>query len=152
MRRLDLGPAEIDALLPQRAPFRFLDRVHALDPDPPFLHGSLSLTGDEPILAGHFPGLPIWPGACTLEGLAQSCRALESLLATGAAPADGFPVIARVDVTLPAPVRPPCRLDYRVWRESERGGARTWRVEAAVGARVVARGRLTGGRLVVEEG
>lgn len=148
MQRVDLGPDDLDDLVPQRAPFRFLSRVHAWAEDPPFLHGSFEVSPEEPVLAGHFPGDPLWPGACTVEGLAQACGALEGLLRGGrAGPREGRMVMGRVEVRLLAPVRPGQRLDYRVWRQDARGVVRTWRVEAAVGPTVVARGRLGGSLL-----
>lgn len=147
MKRVDLGPADIDGLIPQRAPFRFLSHVHAWSADPPFLHGSFEVRPEEPVLAGHFPGDPLWPGACTVEGLAQACGALEGLLVGGDAPSAGRRVMGQVQVRLLAPVRPGARLDYRVWRESSRAGISRWRVEASVGPVVVARGHIAGGLL-----
>ena len=59
------------ALLPHRPPFRFVDMVDALEPGICVVARYL-VTGDEPFLAGHFPGNPIFPGVLQLEALAQA--------------------------------------------------------------------------------
>jgi 3-hydroxyacyl-[acyl-carrier-protein] dehydratase len=58
-------------LLPHRPPFRFIDTVLELDPGSE-ITGSYTVTGDEPFLAGHFPGNPIFPGVLQVEALAQA--------------------------------------------------------------------------------
>lgn len=59
------------ALLPHRPPFRFVDRVDELVPGRR-ARARYRVTGDEPFLAGHFPGNPIFPGVLQLEALAQA--------------------------------------------------------------------------------
>ena len=57
--------------LPHRPPFRFVDRVDRCDPGRS-VTARWRITGDEPWLAGHFPGNPIVPGVLQLEALAQA--------------------------------------------------------------------------------
>jgi 3-hydroxyacyl-[acyl-carrier-protein] dehydratase len=59
------------ALLPHRAPFLFVDGVDRCEPAVA-IRAHYRVTGDEPFLAGHFPGNPIFPGVIQLEALAQA--------------------------------------------------------------------------------
>ncbi|MCU1453417.1 MAG: Beta-hydroxyacyl-(acyl-carrier-protein) dehydratase FabA/FabZ [Acidimicrobiales bacterium] len=59
------------ALLPHRPPFRFVDAVDRCQPGR-LVTARWRITGDEPWLAGHFPGNPIVPGVLQLEALAQA--------------------------------------------------------------------------------
>ena len=59
------------ALLPHRPPFRFIDGVDVLEPGVA-VRARYVVTGDEPFLAGHFPGNPVFPGVLQLEALAQA--------------------------------------------------------------------------------
>ena len=58
-------------LLPHRPPFLFVDAVDALEPGES-VRARYRVKGDEPFLAGHFPGNPIFPGVIQLEALAQA--------------------------------------------------------------------------------
>jgi 3-hydroxyacyl-[acyl-carrier-protein] dehydratase len=63
--------AELIALLPHGAEFRFVNSVEAFTPGE-FIEAAYRVTGDEPFLAGHFPGNPVFPGVIQLEALAQA--------------------------------------------------------------------------------
>lgn len=152
------------ALLPQRPPLLLVDRIRGLGRGPlPALQASFRVTGDEPVLAGHFPGRPLWPGSHTIEGLAQCCALLGGLL--GAHAAGGAPVqlpaswaasgagathaagaaalLCAVDVKLLAPVVPPVELLYEVALTHVVGAIARFDVEALCARRAVARGVLS---------
>ena len=64
-------PADLVGLLPHRPPFRFVDAVDAIEAGAS-VRARYRVTGDEPFLAGHFPGNPVFPGVLQLEALAQT--------------------------------------------------------------------------------
>ncbi len=65
-----LSMEEVLALIPQQRPFRFLDRLIALDE----VHavGEYTFRQDETFYAGHFPGDPVTPGVILLEAMCQT--------------------------------------------------------------------------------
>lgn len=71
---LKLGSNVIALMMPHRAPFVMVDCVTAFAPEPqPRLKASRHITQNEPVFAGHFPDLHLWPGVYTQEGMGQSC-------------------------------------------------------------------------------
>jgi 3-hydroxyacyl-[acyl-carrier-protein] dehydratase len=62
---------ELVALLPHGPEFRFVDAVDAFEPGVS-ITARYRVTGEEPFLAGHFPGNPVFPGVIQLEALAQA--------------------------------------------------------------------------------
>ena len=56
--------------LPHGPDFRFLDRLVELLPGVSGM-AEYHVRGDEPFLAGHFPGEPLFPGVLLVEGAAQ---------------------------------------------------------------------------------
>lgn len=147
------GRAEVTSLIPQRPPLLLVDRLAGVRGGPRFaLAASLAITGDEPVLRGHFPGRPVWPGSHTIEGLAQTCALAGALAARagsdpvpgGSRPADGprLALVVAVKVKLTGLVTPPARLDYFVELAHVVGDVSRFTVEASVGGDSVAAGSL----------
>lgn len=74
---LTLGSAVVEMLLPHRRPLLMVDFIRSYGEEPrPTLEAGRHVTTNETFLQGHFPGMPIWPGALTMEGLGQSASLL----------------------------------------------------------------------------
>ncbi|MCC7039062.1 MAG: hypothetical protein IT516_01980 [Burkholderiales bacterium] len=65
-----MTPQEVLAAVPQQAPFRFIDRIDAIDGE--HIVGGYTFKADEFFYRGHFPGDPVTPGAILAETMAQT--------------------------------------------------------------------------------
>jgi len=66
---MQLTPVQILELLPQQAPFRFVDEI--LEVDEERIAGRYTFRPDEWFYRGHFPERPITPGVILLESMCQ---------------------------------------------------------------------------------
>ncbi len=79
---LSLGSNVVELLLPQRWPMLMVDRIERFtDGARPTLEACRFLSAGDVMFQGHFPGLHIWPGCLTIEGLGQCGAALMAILA-----------------------------------------------------------------------
>ncbi len=63
----------IELLIPHRRPFLMVDAVDDFRfGELPKIEAHRFITMNEPWFEGHFPGMPVWPGALTMEGMGQS--------------------------------------------------------------------------------
>jgi 3-hydroxyacyl-[acyl-carrier-protein] dehydratase len=63
--------SEIEALIPHRSPFLWIDRVENLEPGVSCVAVKF-VDPANPIFAGHFPANPILPGVLLIEAVAQT--------------------------------------------------------------------------------
>jgi 3-hydroxyacyl-[acyl-carrier-protein] dehydratase len=154
---LDFGPEIIAALLPHREPIILVDHVLRYVPHPrATLEASLNVRGDEPVLRGHFPDRPIWPGAYLMEGIAQCAGLLLNLRAryeqlgreglaspNGAAMQPVIGLLARARIDMFEPVVPPAMLRYCVRYMGEFGPLARIDGEVEVAGRRVAAGSVS---------
>lgn len=85
---LSLGSNVIELLLPQRRPMLMVDRVESFVATPaPALEATRCISANEIFFEGHFPGLHLWPGCLTIEGMGQTGQLLMAVLAVRAAAA-----------------------------------------------------------------
>ncbi len=81
--------SEIEAMIPHRPPFLWIDRVEELEPGVRCVALKF-VDPEDPIFAGHFPSKPILPGVLLIEAVAQTAGVMLGSVALGAATsADG---------------------------------------------------------------
>lgn len=75
--KLILGADAVQHLLPHRRPFLLVDRIDAIALGArPSLRARKMVSANEPVFDGHFPGVSLWPGVYTIEGLGQTTNLL----------------------------------------------------------------------------
>lgn len=73
--KLPMELTDIEACIPHRYPFLLIDRVLELTPKVNLV-AIKNCSGSDPILQGHFPGMPVFPGVLMIEALAQASAIL----------------------------------------------------------------------------
>lgn len=106
-----LGVAEIERMIPHRAPMLLLDQIIELTPTT--IHARKTFSADDYFVQGHFPGYPLVPGVIQCE----CCLQAGAILLSEQTPEIGefVPVATRMDsVKFKNMVRPGDTVDIHV--------------------------------------
>lgn len=137
--------AEIESILPHRAPFLFVDRVMHLAAGQRIV-AELDLRATEPHFAGHFPGKPMMPGVLVSEALAQTAGLLAALSAKVGRPLSAgdlrFMILAAVNIKFLRPAVPGECLSLEAVFERTLGPLYHFKVWARAGRSEIAAGTL----------
>jgi 3-hydroxymyristoyl/3-hydroxydecanoyl-(acyl carrier protein) dehydratase len=107
-------------LLPHRQPFLLIDEVTAVDRDARTIAGTRRIRGDDPVLAGHFPGDPVYPGVLLVEAMGQLGLCLAHFLGEAGAAPPGVRVVRILHALFLEAVRPGDRLTlFAAWLEDD---------------------------------
>ena len=140
---------------PYGPPFVMVDRVESYQPATKKLVSIKCLGQNEPMLQGHFPGYPIFPGVLLIECLSQNSSFLMSLDQLDAAGVWGDAAITRLEAGNPRNVLVESRIKHIspvfpgdvIVLESEitgRAEARcSFRVRALVNGAEITKGQMT---------
>lgn len=138
-----LAPLErpmIEAILPHRPPFLFVDRIDGRRGAR--LDARFAVPADA----------AVWPGAAVIEGLAQCAQLAVSLeLIAGGPPADRAPaagLVGRIQAAVHGPVQPGETLRYSVERQQVLGSMMRFTGRADVDGRTVVEATLVATRRV----
>ncbi|BDE04736.1 3-hydroxyacyl-[acyl-carrier-protein] dehydratase FabZ [Vulcanimicrobium alpinum] len=135
-----LDVREIMKILPHRYPLLLIDRITELQPFA-FARGYKNVTANEPMLQGHFPGNPLFPGVYMIEALAQLGGT--TILEPGDM-ARKVPYLAAVDkAKFKRPVVPGDRLDMEARVTKTKLNIGWVSAEAKVDGKVVVSAELT---------
>jgi len=91
--------AEIEARLPHRDPFLFLDRVLEVDAsaEPPALLAEWRVPAEAEFFRGHYPGNPVTPGVVLCEHAFQAAAVLLTERGATFGTQRDVPVLARIE-------------------------------------------------------
>ncbi len=137
---------EIEAILPHRPPFLFVDRVVRFSANR-FITTQRKLLEDEPHFTGHFPGRPIMPGVLVIDALAQTSGLLWGFTRReeGEEKTDDPEIflLAAANVKFLNPAVPGQVMEMTAHADKNYGALYTYMVEASVGRKPIAKGSLT---------
>ena len=126
-------------VLPHRAPFLFVTAITELHPGERAA-GNWKVEGDEPFLAGHFPGRPLVPGALIAESMTQLAGAV--VFSTGRHHTASPAAVAHFDIRFRQTVTPPATIMLQARLDRSMGALHRLDVSAMVDGRLVAEGSL----------
>jgi 3-hydroxymyristoyl/3-hydroxydecanoyl-(acyl carrier protein) dehydratase len=84
-RPRSLTREDVEGLLPHRGSMLLLDAIDMVDTQQSALRARRRIDPADPVLAGHFPGAPVYPGVLLVEMMGQAGLCLVPLLAASSA-------------------------------------------------------------------
>ena len=135
MTRLD-----IEAILPHREPFLWVDRVIEIVPGQS-CHAATDVDPAAPFFAGHFPGDPILPGVFLVEAAAQTAGVMLGAGSAGAGPRHRMAAVSQFKFL--KPVLPGETIHVYTKTLIERDGMAVVSATLTVDGETVATGQLT---------
>ncbi len=137
MSNISMKREDIMKILPHREPILLVDEVMEKGED--YIIAKKYITANEPVLKGHFPDYPIYPGVYIIEGLAQSA----GLLLLKSDLSNTVPLFLGIDeARFKKEVRPECELVYNVKLLERKGPITLVEGKALVNGQIVAKARL----------
>lgn len=141
-----MNKEEIMKILPHREPILLVDEVLEIGED--YVVAKKYVKKDEPVLKGHFPDYPIYPGVYIIEGLAQASGIM--LLRNTAEKV--VPLFLGIDeARFKKEVRPECELIYNIKLIEKKGPIAIIDAKAYVDNQLVAKAKLMVGSKEGEE-
>lgn len=132
-----MNKEEIMKILPHREPILLVDEVLEIGED--YVVAKKYIKKDEPVLKGHFPDYPIYPGVYIIEGLAQAAGIM--LLRNNTEKV--VPLFLGIDeARFKKEVRPECELIYNVKLVEKKGPIAIIDAKAYVDNQLVAKAKL----------
>jgi beta-hydroxyacyl-ACP dehydratase FabZ len=135
MKKVLLDTDQVKQILPHREPILLVDRV--LELTETSVVAEKDVHGDEPVLVGHFPGDPIFPGVYIVEALAQT-GGVWAIHSRPQFRGHGVALAGIDKCRFRRPVRPGDTLELRGRLLRERGAILRFAGEALVGGEVAA--------------
>jgi len=132
-----MNKEEIMKILPHREPILLVDEVLEIGED--YVVAKKYVKKDEPVLKGHFPDYPIYPGVYIIEGLAQASGIMLLRTNTGKV----VPLFLGIDeARFKKEVRPECELIYNIKLIEKKGPIAIIDAKAYVDNQLVAKAKL----------
>lgn len=136
---------KIQAILPQRHPFLFIDSVLEINEKEKRVVCLKNVTINDYFFAGHFPGNPVMPGVIIIEAMAQASIVLYAVLKPHLAAKHPDYYLGKVEAKFKQPVRPGDRLILEVSAEKILDNAGIVKAVARVDNEIVSEAQITFG-------